>query len=75
MKDTYIDKIDQSDQSKQLSVRNYVFVALDYNKESIVRMISHAEHLRDVLSELRPKNYKIALFQISDQETQLLYGG
>jgi hypothetical protein len=58
-----------------LSVRNYIFVALDYYKESIVRMISHTENLKDVLSELRPKNYKIALFQISDQEKQLLYGG
>ena len=56
-------------------MRNYIFVSLDYYKESIVRMINHTENLRDVLSELRPKNYKIGLFQISDQEKQLLYGG
>lgn len=73
MKDSYIDKIDENDQQQQLSVRNYVFVALDHYKESIVRMINHTEHLRDVLSELRPKNFKIGLFQISEQEKHLLY--
>lgn len=68
--DSHLNAINEG--NDQLGVANYLFVSLDHCKESIIRLINHTETIKDVLSELRSKNFKIGLFQISLQERNLM---
>ncbi len=57
----------------ELNIRNYIFVFLDRTEQAIARTIEPKELLLDVKLEMNQRLYTLGLFQMNDEEIELMY--
>ncbi len=69
MKDKYLDEINGKD---KVNVRNYIFACLDKTEQCLVKIILPQELLSDVLRDVTSKGHVLALYQLSNDEAELM---